>query len=71
MDINPSKILSVRQVLEVTSLSRTTLHRLRRRGQFPPALVLSANRIGWRLVDVETWIAECDAVDAGGDEHAA
>jgi len=31
--------------------------RLEKAGKFPRRLRLGANRVGWRLVDIEAWIA--------------
>jgi predicted DNA-binding transcriptional regulator AlpA len=39
---NPDKIIRVKEVLELTGLSRTTLWRLEKKGQFPARLPLSA-----------------------------
>ena len=53
---NPAKIIRTKEVLELSGLSRTTLWRLEKKGQFPARLALSAGSVGWRLVDVEQWI---------------
>ena len=48
-----------------TGLSRTTVWRLVRAGSFPSPVRLSANAIGWRASDVETWIASRVPTRAG------
>ena len=53
---DPNRILRRREVEHRTSLSRTTLWRMMRRGEFPRHLQLSANRIGWLEADIENWI---------------
>ena len=55
---NPDKIIRVKEVLGLTGLSRTTLWRLEKKGQFPARLPLSAGSVGWRLREVEKWIDE-------------
>ncbi len=50
------KILRIRNVTEATGLSRTTLWRLERRGDFPHRIRLSPNSIGWIETEVEEWI---------------
>jgi prophage regulatory protein len=40
-----------------TTLSRVTLWRKSRDGDFPKPLKISANRIAWREADVDAWIA--------------
>ena len=53
---NPDKIIRVREVLELTGLSRTTLWRLEKKGQFPARLPLSSGSVGWRLKEIRSWI---------------
>lgn len=53
---NPDKIIRVKEVLGLTGLSRTTLWRLEKKGQFPARLPLSAGSVGWRLREVQKWI---------------
>ena len=50
------RILRPREVCEVLGLSRTTLWRRTRDGDFPPPIRLGANFIGWRSTDVEGWL---------------
>jgi prophage regulatory protein len=38
-------------------LSRVTLWKMRRSGDFPQPIKLSPNRIGWKLSAVRAWIA--------------
>lgn len=45
-----------RTVHALTGLSRVTVWRLRRQGQFPCPIRLSANRIGWRLQEIVDWL---------------
>ena len=52
------RILSQKAVLERVPLSRTTLWRLERNGNFPKRIQISPNRIGWLEMDVEAWLEE-------------
>lgn len=52
------RIVSLKVVAQKTSLSRTTLWRLSRKGTFPAPVKLSENRIGWSLQAVEAWVAD-------------
>ena len=45
-------------VCEVTGLSRATIYRLLNRGEFPAKVQLSPRCVGWRVADVEAWLAE-------------
>ena len=53
--VRPS-ILRVQEVSRRVGLSRTTLWRLAKRGEFPQARKLTAKTIGWLESDVEEWI---------------
>jgi len=53
-----TQIVSIKQVAQITSLSRATLDRMRRDGRFPKPVRLTARRIGFRLADVEAWMAD-------------
>jgi prophage regulatory protein len=52
------RILSVRQVSEVIGLSRATIWRLGRRGDFPKAVALSPGRVGWPEHAVRAWLQQ-------------
>jgi len=52
-----TEILRCTAVERATGLSRTTLWRLERAGQFPPRRQISANAVGWIRSEVEDWIA--------------
>jgi predicted DNA-binding transcriptional regulator AlpA len=55
---HPDKIIRTKEALELSGLSRTTLWRLEKKGQFPARLPLSAGSVGWRLREVQHWIAK-------------
>ncbi len=52
----PDRIIRSKEVQNKTGLSRTTIWRLERKGEFPSRVPLSAGSIGWRLGEVEEWI---------------
>jgi prophage regulatory protein len=43
-------------ICNLLRISRPTLWRLRRAGQFPAPVSLSKRSIGWRRADVEAWV---------------
>lgn len=53
---NPDRIVRIKEVLVLTGLSRTTLWRLEKKGQFPARLPLSPGSVGWRMHEVEEWV---------------
>ena len=55
----PDKIICIKEVQKLTNLSRTTIWRMERAGNFPTRLSLSTSRIGWRYTDIQEWIKGC------------
>jgi prophage regulatory protein len=53
----PTSILRSQEVCTHTGLSRTTVYRLIRRGQFPRPIRLTARTTGWLQSEIEDWIA--------------
>jgi len=51
------RILSPRAVSELTGLSRTTIWRQGRSGEFPRPVQVSPGRVGFLVEEVEAWIA--------------
>lgn len=56
LEINQSSILRLKLVRAMTGLSRSTIWRLCRRGEFPQPLKLTARLIGWRAAEVQRWL---------------
>ena len=50
------KILRENIVLETTGLSRTSIWRLERQGQFPERLQLGGRSVGWIEHEILKWI---------------
>ena len=51
-----SKLLNLKEVEKLTTLSRSTLNRLRNDGEFPPPLKLSKFSLRWREADILDWL---------------
>ena len=49
-------ILRTAAVIRLTGLSRTTLSRLERQGEFPARVRLGLNSVGWKEEEVARWI---------------
>ena len=50
------KIIRSQEIQDITGLSRTTLWRLERKGEFPSRVALGPGSVGWRLDEVQTWV---------------
>jgi len=51
------RLLPPSVVLDRTSLSRPTIWRMVRRGDFPPSVSISPGRVAWPESAVNAWIA--------------
>jgi prophage regulatory protein len=53
----PQRFLSAAVVRARTSLSRSAIFRMARKGEFPKAIRLSRSRVGFREADIDQWMA--------------
>lgn len=53
---SPERIIRCKDVVEKTGLSRSTLWRLEKTGNFPARVSLGAGSVGWKLSEIESWI---------------
>jgi prophage regulatory protein len=52
-----SRVLRLRDVCSRTGLSRTSMYRLARLGQFPKPIRLTRRTSGWLTEEIDDWIA--------------
>lgn len=63
-----SRLLRVDEVKRRTGLSRTTIWRREREGEFPARVKLGDNSVAWRESEVEDWIESRPTVGSAGDD---
>jgi prophage regulatory protein len=51
-----SNLLSLKEVVAVTSLSRSSIYALVSHGAFPRPVSLTPRRVAWRSTDVNAWM---------------
>lgn len=51
-------VVSIAQVIALTSLSKQTLYREIGAKRFPAPVRLTANRVGWRLAEINAWLGQ-------------
>jgi prophage regulatory protein len=56
MRFKMNKIIRQRDAIKLTGLSRTTIWRLERAGNFPQRRRLGRNSIGWLETELRDWI---------------
>lgn len=52
-----NKILRIRQVIEVTGLSRSSIYLKISRNEFPAQIKLGVRAAGWYSSDIENWVS--------------
>ena len=52
------RFIRVGTLIEITGLSRRTIYRKMKRGEFPHSVKLSASAVGWRESEVERWLKD-------------
>lgn len=60
-----NRMLRVKELVTITGLSKTTLWRLEKVGDFPARKKLSVGAVGWSLLEVENWISGRDVIVSG------
>lgn len=50
------RILRLDEVTQMVGVSRTTLWRMERKGDFPARIPLSSRSVGWRSIDIDNWM---------------
>jgi prophage regulatory protein len=60
------RLLRFKQVRERVALSRSTIARLHRRGDFPRPIRITENTIGWAEHEIDSWLRRrIDGTDGG------
>lgn len=55
--LESDKLLTIGEVAQRTRMSKPTIYKLMRRGQFPKQLHLCENKVAWLEREVEGWVA--------------
>lgn len=55
---NPSDLIRMKEVVQMTGLSRSTLYRLQQMEEFPKAVKLGCRSVAWVRGDISDWIRE-------------
>lgn len=56
MSIEDKVVLDIGGVVEMTTLSQSTIYALAKRGEFPKQIRIGPNRVVWRRADVSAWL---------------
>ena len=58
MTVNLPVIINKKQLALIVPYSPQHILRLEKMGKFPKRIKIGERRVGWRLSDVEAWLAE-------------
>ena len=50
------QFLTLKEVVKITRLSRSTIYRQIRKGLFPYQKIVSTRSVGWRLSEIMAWM---------------
>ena len=64
-----TKLLRLPQVMEITSLSKSSIYRYEKAGNFPKRLSLGSNCVVWKLNDINKWISNLAFVAPDGGKN--
>lgn len=56
MSTEDKVVLDLSGVIELTTLSQSTIYTLAKRGEFPRQVRIGPNRVVWRRADVVAWL---------------
>ena len=56
LSLDKSYFLTLSQTCDVVNLSRSTIYRMEKRGEFPKRIQLSPQRKGYRTSDLKKWV---------------
>ena len=59
-----TRILRIREVVQVTGMSRSAIYRKLSAKQFPEQVRLAPQTVGWRDTDVQAWLESLPANEA-------
>ena len=51
-------VLDIGGVMEITTLSQSTIYALAKRGEFPKQVRIGPNRVVWRRSEVVAWLEQ-------------
>lgn len=61
---SPARLLKLKHVRELTTLSKTSIYNKMAAGNFPKPVKLGPKAVAWRARDIEEWI---NHLQAGGE----
>jgi predicted DNA-binding transcriptional regulator AlpA len=67
LTVAEDRLLPWKRIREITGLSRTTVWRRQKAGDFPAPVVISPGRVGWRESEIAAWASSRRIRSAASD----
>ena len=64
----PTQVVKLKDVISITSLSRSTIYRLVQSGEFPKPIKLATHASGWLCDEIDQWVEERAALRGESNE---
>ncbi|MEA3004634.1 MAG: prophage regulatory protein [Sphingomonadales bacterium] len=58
MSAEEKVVLDIEGVVEMTTLSQSTIYALAKKGEFPKQVRIGPNRVVWKRADVLSWLEQ-------------
>lgn len=58
----PDRILRIKEVTEITGMSRTTIWRREIEKDFPRRISLGKSSVGWKVSEIDSWIKSRNSI---------
>ncbi len=65
----PNRLVRLPELIALIGVSPSTIWRWERQGSFPSRIQIGARAIGWRLLEVERWLASRQVAFRGEDDR--
>jgi prophage regulatory protein len=52
------RLIRLRELVKLLSISRANVYRLMKMGKFPQPIKLAERTVAWRLSEIETWVQD-------------
>lgn len=63
------RFLNVKEVLEIVGISRMTLERKEKMGEFPKRIKITSRKIVWKESDIANWIRNNGKMNSNLNSH--
>lgn len=63
------RLINLKEIVKITSLSKATVYRYIEAGSFPKNIKIGDRRVAWKENDILEWMANLDSQDGKDGDH--